>query len=173
MEAVEVHKLYGLAMGCDSRLESPLTNEQAEIWAFILADVPYVEAADILRRLYSSHQTSVLQPGDVKEAWESVKADREKTIDAIRRTDRYMSSWGCEDPEEIRERKWDYRQSLVESLPDRVRAELMLPDRKAIEAKSDTFMRQMGLEPRVESARSERKPPPETIRDAVGRIGRF
>lgn len=173
MEVVEVHKLYGLAMGCDSRLESALTAEQAKIWAFILDDVPYIEAAEILRQLYSGHRMSVLQPGDVKEAWESVREAREKTVEAIRRTDRYMASWGCEDPEEIRERKWDYRASLVESLPPRVRDDLMLPSRAGIEAKSHEFMRQLGLSQRPNNVAETAEYDYKATEAALKGLGRF
>ena len=75
MNRSEIADFYYMAMGCDQRMK-PLDDRQLSIWATLLEDIPYAEGRDILFKLYRVRRNSILQPGDIVEAWEDVQDDR-------------------------------------------------------------------------------------------------
>lgn len=116
MKPDEVAIFYLAVMDMDSR-NRELSKMGAKLWAQILKDVPFRESEAILLELYSVHRMSVLQPGDVVEAWEAVKAERRKVVERIHSIDRYML---IEDDPGVIAEKEALREELVAQLPAHV-----------------------------------------------------
>lgn len=75
MNIAELAEFYTLAMGCDQRMR-PLDDRQLQVWARLVDDVPYMEAGAILAHLYRVRRISILQPGDIVEAWQEIQQAR-------------------------------------------------------------------------------------------------
>lgn len=74
MELNTMRALYTIATGLDQRLK-PLPDEILAVWAEICADVPDKYASEVQKRLYSTRRISILQPGDILETWQEMKAE--------------------------------------------------------------------------------------------------
>lgn len=84
MTPEEITSFYAWCMSADSRLE-PLDPADAVIWAGILEDVPYSEAPQLLKRIYSTHQPYRLQPGTVMDAWVAYRDETQLRVNQVKR----------------------------------------------------------------------------------------
>lgn len=113
MKPDEVATFYLAVMDMDSR-NRELSKMGAKLWAQILKDVPFRESEALLLELYSTHRMSVLQPGDVVEAWDAIKSERRRLVERINSIDRYML---IEDDPTVIAEKEALREELVAQLP--------------------------------------------------------
>lgn len=79
MELNTMRALYTIATGLDQRLK-PLPDEILTVWAEICAEVPDKYAREVQKRLYSTRRISILQPGDILETWQEMKAEIDTAI---------------------------------------------------------------------------------------------
>ena len=125
MDIGEVKKFHAYAQALDGRIQAMDKNGvMAHAWHLILEDVPFVETNTILKHLYARPQMLVLQPGHVADAWEEIKAEREKVLAQITSQERYLRNFGQEDPPEVTAGKKAYRDKLIASLPEHARPRL-------------------------------------------------
>lgn len=69
-----------LAMQFDSRIKEP-SKELVLAWGELLSEVPDEDMVILVKRIYSTHQLSVLQPGTVLDAWKALRASRKAQMD--------------------------------------------------------------------------------------------
>lgn len=117
MNPTESASFYAMAQQMDQRMDRELSEQGAVLWAEILKPVPFREAKDILVRLYSSRQNSILQPGTVLEVWEGIRVERRKIVEQVHSIDRYLT---IESDPHVIEEKQQRRAELIEKLPAHV-----------------------------------------------------
>lgn len=124
MNIDQTKAIHGMCMACDPRVQPMDRHKFTErIWSRILADVPFEDAVDVVARLYSRERMIVLQPGMIVEAWEELRAERDKTLRGIASIDRYLAQFAATDPPEVTAERRAQRDRLVEQLPERMRHE--------------------------------------------------
>lgn len=123
MDVREVTRLHAMCRALDPRIPAPDRDGVImSAWQIILQDVPGEDTEEIIRRLYSEPQMLVLQPGHVKKAWEALARERDILVSRVRGIDRYLSTVGVEDPDDIRREKIEQRALLLAQLPERIRS---------------------------------------------------
>lgn len=96
MELNTMRALYAIATGLDQRLK-PLPDEILSVWAEICAEVPDKYAREVQKRLYSTRRISILQPGDILETWQEMKAEISAAIGKCSRLAAKFDSLEIED----------------------------------------------------------------------------
>ena len=156
MELNTMRALYTIATGLDQRLK-PLPDEILAVWAEICAEVPDKYAREVQKRLYSTRRISILQPGDIMEAWQEMKSEIDTAIGKCSRLAAKYDSLEIEDMQDydtaVRVHKsWERAYAAV---PDFVRSEV---DLRVLDV------------PRVPREREAVPPPPE-VRALVRSFG--
>lgn len=80
MKPTTVVKMLTLAMQFDSRIKEP-SKELVLAWSELLSEIPDEDMIVIVKRIYSTHQLSVLQPGTVLDAWKALREARKSQMD--------------------------------------------------------------------------------------------
>lgn len=149
----EVRQFYAWAASADSRLE-PLDDADLHIWAGILRDVPFADAAELIRRLYSTERMLKLQPGTVLEAWQEYSQEMRREITALKRL---RSKYGQKVFEIIRREIAETYNRRASQLPGHLIAEHGFTP--------------LPVPPALEASTGEKIPMPETVRRMLTTIG--
>lgn len=80
MKPTTVIEMFALASQFDSRIKPP-TREGIIAWTELLSEVPDEDMVILVKRIYSTYQLSVLQPGIVLDAWKALRASRRAEMD--------------------------------------------------------------------------------------------
>lgn len=157
MELNTMRALYAIATGLDQRLK-PLPDEILTVWAEICAEVPDQYAREVQKRLYSTRRISILQPGDILEAWQEMKSEIDTAIGKCSRLAAKFESLEIEDRQdyEVALRVYESWKRAYAAVPEFVRSEV---DLRILEAPSA---------PRE----IEAVPPPPEVRALVRSFGR-
>ena len=127
MELNTMRALYTIATGLDQRLK-PLPDEILAVWAEICAEVPDQYAREVQKRLYSTRRISILQPGDILETWQEMKAEIDAAISKCTRLAAKFESLEIEDKQdyEIAVRVYESWRKAYAAVPEFVRSEVDL-----------------------------------------------
>lgn len=119
MELNTMRALYTIATGLDQRLK-PLPDEILTVWAEICAEVPDVYAREVQKRLYSTRRISILQPGDILETWQEMKAEVDMAIGKCTRLAAKFESLEIEDRQDydVAMRVYESWKRAYEGVPD-------------------------------------------------------
>lgn len=159
MNVKEVAEFYAKCMGARPWLK-PLGATELQVWAVMLQDVPARESDFIVQEILGisehSDEYRFFEAKTVLVAWENIKSERRKILDAIHSIDRYVK---IEDDPGV----------LAEKLAKRERLKRLLP-RHVVEYAG---VEQVQLNPPPKYPRSEVPvAPPESVRRALGFVGR-
>lgn len=127
MELNTMRALYTIATGLDQRLK-PLPDEILSVWAEICAEVPDKYAREVQKRLYSTRRISILQPGDILETWQEMKAEIDGALGRCSRLAAKFKSLEIEDKQdyEAAVRVYESWKRAYAAVPDFVRSEVDL-----------------------------------------------
>lgn len=127
MELNTMRALYAIATGLDQRLK-PLPDEILTVWAEICAEVPDKYAREVQKRLYSTRRISILQPGDILETWQEMKAEIDGALGRCSRLAVKFKSLEIEDKHdyEAAVRVYESWKRAYAAVPDFVRSEVNL-----------------------------------------------
>ena len=127
MELNTMRALYTIATGLDQRLK-PLPDEILTVWAEICAEVPDKYAREVQKRLYSTRRISILQPGDILETWQEMKAEIDGALGRCSRLAAKFKSLEIEDKQdyEAAVRVYESWKRAYAAVPEFVRSEVDL-----------------------------------------------
>lgn len=127
MELNTMRALYTIATGLDQRLK-PLPDEILAVWAEICAEVPDKYAREVQKKLYSTRRISILQPGDILETWQEMKAEIDSAIGKCSRLAAKFDSLEIEDRQdyETAMRVYESWKRAYAAVPEFVRSEVDL-----------------------------------------------
>jgi len=119
--------LYTIATGLDQRLK-PLPDEILTVWAEICAEVPDKYASEVQKRLYSTRRISILQPGDILETWQEMKAEIDGALGRCSRLAAKFNSLEIEDKQdwETALRVFEAWERAYANVPEFVRSEVQI-----------------------------------------------